>query len=146
MTEDNPYAPPPYPPPTGRAFASPGFEEEPPTESPAFSAGDPFAPSAIGAPTELFGAPTASIGRMVAPMNRSAKRALWLAVMTPVLTPIVGIAAIAVGRRARDEIARDGGRGTGLAGTAVWMGGVLSILWVLGVAFLVAMKAGSIAA
>ena len=137
--DDNPYAPPSYPPPQGQAYSTPSFGDEAPPSGPAFAPDDTSTQMVGGLPTQPV---RASAG----PTNRSATRALWLALLTPVLTPVVGIAAVAVGRRSRVEIAQTGERGAGLAGAAIWIGAVFSILWTLGAAFLVAMKAGSMAA
>lgn len=90
--------------------------------------------------------PTEPIGVPAAPMNKSARTAVMLGTLSLILTPIVGIAAVAIGRRARKEIAQTGEGGSGLATAGIWMGGAFSVLWVLAVAFLIAMKVGSIAA
>lgn len=146
--DDNPFAPPSYPPPSG---TPPAF---PPPSGPAFVStsfgGEVPPPIGPGLSSEavtqpVAGALTDSMEAPPAPTNGSARRALLLASLTPVLTPVAGVAAVAIGRHSRKEIDKTGERGAGLAKAAIWTGAALSILWVLGVAFLIALKIGSIA-
>ena len=136
--DDNPFAPPSYPPPSGPAFASTDLGGEAPLPSGFGSSSEAVAPPVAGVPHESLGVPPA-------PTNGSARQALLLASLTPVLTPVVGLAAVAIGRRSHREIDATGERGQRLAQAAIWLGISLSILWVLGVAFLISLWAGSIA-
>lgn len=136
-SDDDPYAPPAYPPPTGSAFRP--------------SAGDVWVPDHSGVDPHdnvtqpIAGLVTEPVKAPPTPMNRHAKRALLLGVLALPLTPIAGIAAMAVGRRARSEIARTGEKGGGLALTGAWMGGVFSLLWLCAAAFVISVQVGSIA-
>lgn len=148
IPEDNPFAPPSYPPPTNTPWNYP--PPSGPSLSPATSGGEappPYEMDAVpkAAPWKAEGVPTESKGNPQAPVNRSARWAFLLALLTPVLTPIAGITAIALGKRSRKETAQTGEEGAGLATAGIWMGGAFSILWVFAVAFLIAVKVGSIA-
>jgi len=145
MSEDNPYAPPDYPAPKDPAF--------PPPTGPAFapSAGDSWAPDQRGVePSDTATRPVAGIAtesvRATRPTNAMARRSFILGACSLILTPLPGIAAVILGRRARADIARTGDGGAGLARAGIWMGGAFSLVWLLGAAFLVAVHMGSIAA
>jgi len=137
MSEDNPYAPPEYPPPAGPSFAP--------------SAGDSWAPPEEGGsePGDAVTRPVAGVATQpvtaVRQTNSSARLALILGALSLLLTPLAGIAAVIVGRRARAEIARSGEGGEGLAKVGIWMGAGFSLAWLLGAAFLIAVHLGSIA-
>ena len=153
--DDNPFAPPEYPPPAGPAFGEVretttgnGFSapvpSEPRTEAADWSvfenpSSDPVTQQVAGVATEQVSGPPA-------PTNRSASRALLLGASAIVLTPVAGLAAIAIARRAKDEIRETGEGGAGLARAGAWLGGAFSLLWLFGAAFLIAMAIGSVAA
>lgn len=135
--DDNPYAPQAFPPPTGPAFSP--------------SSGDTWVPEDGGAEVDnavtqpVVGSVTEPVLAPPVSTNKHAKRSITLGALSLPLTPIVGIAAMVVGKRARGEIARTGERGIGLAWAGVWMGGVFSILWTLAAAFFIAVQVGSVA-
>jgi hypothetical protein len=135
MSEDNPYAPPEYPPPTGSALPLPTDDWGPP----------PGHDSQGEIATQPVGGVVTEVVKVTRPTNAAAKRAFILGACSFILTPVVGVAAVILGRRARAEIAQTGDGGEGLASAGAWMGGAFSLLWFLGAAFLIAVQMGSIA-
>jgi hypothetical protein len=136
---DNPFAPPSYPPPTGPVFADP-LSASPPEV--------PASPPSVGGRSDA----TASSSFSPAPSaqateaHRNATIALVLALLTPILTPLSGIAGAVTGRRALRDIAATGQVGAGRARAAIWLGSGLAVIWVFAVAFVLAAMAGSRAA
>lgn len=138
-SDENPFAPPSYPPPTGPAFAD-GGTPPPPAMPPS--------PSNLTVQREAFASPTdhSAPPEPAKPLHKSATVALVLAILTPVLTPLVGIAGWVMGRRVLREVAVTGEGGAGRARVAVWLGAGLAVLWVMVVAFILAAMAGARAA
>jgi uncharacterized membrane protein len=77
--------------------------------------------------------------------NSSATIAFVLALLGLVFTPVVDVAAVIVGHHALATIRRTGEQGAGLAKAALVIGYSLIGLGVLVVAFVVAVRVGSIA-
>jgi hypothetical protein len=138
-SDENPFAPPSYPPPTGPAFADggtlPPAEMPPPPSNLAVQRGAFAPPADESAPPGL-----------AKPIHKSATVALVLAILTPVLTPLVGIAGWVMGRRVLRDVVVTGEGGAGRARVAVWLGAGLAVLWVMVVAFILAAMAGARAA
>lgn len=139
---DNPFAPP---------SRTPAPGSEPGADVPSWAATPSTAPVA---PPQPAPASVPQYARPVAPVapppaalrvNSTARTSLILGALTPVLTPIAGVAAVALGRKAREAIARTGERGSGLATAGVRLGAGLSVAWIAAVAFIIALNAGSVA-
>jgi hypothetical protein len=123
--EDNPFALP--------SYGAPTYPPPPPSSSPPV-------------PSSPVGNPATSPGPSLPQVNKLATLGLYFSLLTPVLTPLFGIAGVVTGRRALKEIAHTGERGAGRATAAVWVGSTLALAWVLAVAFVLAMVAGSTSA
>ncbi len=143
-SDDNPYAPPSYPPPSGPALPGPVSEPFAVLRPPS----GPALPATLGPVSEAGTASPFDTTRLEPPRSthKGATLALVLALLTPILTPLSGIAGFVTGQRALKDIAATGERGAGRARAAMWLGACLAVAWVLVVAFVLAAMAGSKAA
>ena len=77
-----------------------------------------------------------------APASPVATRALVLALLGIVLTPVVAMAGAVTGRRVVRDAAAAGLKPSGRAVAALWIGLAASVLWAVGVAFVIGVVAG----